>query len=483
MTKSLRIAVVGSGYVGLVAAICFAELGHDVVCVDNDEDKIAALKRGKAIIHENYLPALLTRHGNINITFTTNLAQAAHECEVIFIAVGTPQSDVGNADLSYVETVAHEIASSISSYKVIVEKSTVPIYTNEWICRTLERNVPRELFDVVSNPEFLREGTAISDFLHPDRIIVGANNDRSAAVLDVIYAPLTSGSYYTQPDAIAGGCSIQNPPVLLRTSTKSAELIKHASNAFLALKISFINAVSNLCEASAANIKEVAEGIGLDSRIGPKFLQAGIGYGGSCFPKDVSAFYAVSEQLGARINLLTEIGTINAQQKIRFMEKVRSTLWTLRGKRIAVLGLAFKGGTDDIRESPAIQIIEMLIREGCFVTVYDPAAMGRAQEKMPHNPQINYAQNAYMASEAADALLILTDWEEFSQLDLTLLYENLRYPVIIDGRNLYDPEVMAHHGFTYISIGRPPVYPSSIDRDRTKYGVTADSYGPRQLAN
>jgi UDPglucose 6-dehydrogenase len=483
MTKRLRIAVVGSGYVGLVAAVCFAEIGHDVVCVDNDEDKIAALKRGTATIHENHLPTLLTRHGNIKITFTTNLAQAAHECEVIFIAVGTPQSDVGNTDLSYVETVAHEIASSISSYKVIVEKSTVPIYTNEWICRTLERNVPRELFDVVSNPEFLREGTAIADFLHPDRIIVGADNDRSAAVLDVVYEPLTSGSYYTQSDAIAGGRSIQNPSILLRTSTKSAELIKHASNAFLALKISFINAVSNLCEASAANIKEVAEGMGLDSRIGPKFLQAGIGYGGSCFPKDVSAFYAVSEQLGARINLLAEIEAINAQQKIRFMEKVRSTLWTLRGKRVAVLGLAFKGGTDDIRESPAIQIIEMLIGEGCFVTVYDPAAMGRAQEKMPKNAQINYAQNAYMASEAADALLILTDWEEFSQLDLPLLYETLRYPVIIDGRNLYDPEVMAHHGFTYISIGRPPIYPSSIHRDRTKFGVTADPYGTKQLAN
>lgn len=482
MKKNLRIAVVGSGYVGLVAAICFAELGHDVVCVDKDEAKISDLINGKAIIHENHLPALLTRHGNNKIKFTTNLAQAAHESEVIFIAVGTPQSDAGNADLSYVETVAHEIASSISSYKVIVEKSTVPIYTNEWICRTLERNhVPRELFDVVSNPEFLREGTAITDFLHPDRIIVGADNERSASVLDVVYEPLTSGRYYTQANAIAGGCSIENPPVLLRTSAKSAELIKHASNAFLALKISFINAVSNLCEASAANIEEVAEGMGLDSRIGPKFLQAGIGYGGSCFPKDVSAFCAVSEQLGARINLLAEIERINTQQKIRFIEKVRSTLWTLRDKRIAVLGLAFKAGTDDIRESPAIQIIEMLIREGCFVTVYDPAAMARAQEKMPTNHQIRYAENAYVASEAADALLILTEWEEFSQLDLTLLYGNLRYPVIIDGRNLYDPEVMARHGFTYISIGRPSVYPSSIHRDRIKFETTADLYGTKQL--
>src|SRR5579862_1856264 len=272
MSKAMQIVVVGSGYVGLVAAVCFAEMGHDVICIDNDERKVAALQAGDSLIHENYLPELLEKHRNTKIRFMTDLAEATHECEAIFIAVGTPQSEAGDADLSYVEAVACEIARSLTSYKVIVEKSTVPVYTNEWVTRSMERNgASRHLFDVVSNPEFLREGTAISDFLHPDRIVVGADSDRAADVLKRIYLPLTSGSYYRQTDAVAGHRNSASLPPLVLTSTKSAEIIKHASNAFLAMKISFINAVANLCEATDANVEQVAHGLGLDTRIGPKF--------------------------------------------------------------------------------------------------------------------------------------------------------------------------------------------------------------------
>src|ERR1700755_1406471 len=384
MSQPVQIAVVGSGYVGLVAAVCFAEMGHPVICVDNDERKVAALQGGDTLIHEQYLPDLLARYRNDRVRFTTDLGEATRECDAIFIAVGTPQSETGDADLSYVEAVACEIARSITSYKVIVEKSTVPVYTNEWIRRVIERNgVDRKMFDVVSNPEFLREGTAVEDFLHPDRIVVGADSLRAAALLNKIYAPLVTGAYYEKAEAIEGECSMQSPPPLLMTPTKSAEIIKHASNAFLAMKISFINAVSNLCEAADANVEQVARGIGLDSRIGPRFLRPGIGYGGSCFPKDVAAFRSVAAQMGVDFSMLNEVEKINAAQKKRFLSKVRSALWTLRGKRLAVLGLAFKGETDDIRESPAIDLVEMLLLEGCSVVAYDPAAMKRTEEELP----------------------------------------------------------------------------------------------------
>jgi UDPglucose 6-dehydrogenase len=455
MSESVQIAVVGSGYVGLVAAMCFAEMGHSVICVDNDERKVAALQAGDTLIHENHLPELLDRYRNTRVRFMTDLAEATRECQAIFIAVGTPQSDTGDADLSYVEAVASEIARSIDGYKVIVEKSTVPVYTNEWIRRVIERNgVRRDAFDVVSNPEFLREGTAVEDFLHPDRIVVGADSQRASKVLSEIYAPLTEGTYYAKPGAIDGCCSTTTPPPLLLTSTKSAEIIKHASNAFLALKISFINAVSNLCEAADANVEQVARGIGLDSRIGPKFLRPGIGYGGSCFPKDVAAFRSVAEQMGVDFSLLNEVEKINANQKKRFLSKVRSALWTLRGKRLAVLGLAFKGETDDIRESPAIDLVEMLLAEGCSVVAYDPAAMARAEAELPVSKQMRYASGIEEAAKDADALLILTDWREFAGMDLDKLHGLMRYPIIIDGRNLYDPTHMAEHGFTYLSVGR-----------------------------
>ena len=457
----MQIAVVGSGYVGLVAAVCFAEMGHQVICVDNDERKVLALQGGDSLIHEDHLPELLNRYRNTAVRFMTDLAEATRECQAIFIAVGTPQSETGDADLSYVEAVACEIARSITSYKVIVEKSTVPVYTNEWIRRTMERNgAARTLFDVVSNPEFLREGSAVSDFLHPDRIVVGSDTPRAAAVLAGIYAPLTDGSYYRNPDRIQGLCSESAPPALLNTSTKSAEIIKHASNAFLAMKISFINAVSNLCEATDANVEQVARGIGLDRRIGDRFLRPGIGYGGSCFPKDVAAFRSVADQLGVNFNLLTEVENINQAQKKRFLAKVRSALWTLRGKKLGVLGLAFKGETDDIRESPAIDMIQLLIAEGCSITAYDPAAMKRTEEVLPANAALRYSGTAYDAAVDADALLILTDWHEFSTLDLERMNQTLRYPIIIDGRNLYDPQVMAQHGFTYLSVGRPTAMPA-----------------------
>jgi UDPglucose 6-dehydrogenase len=460
MSQSIQIAVVGSGYVGLVAAVCFAEMGHQVICVDNDERKVAALQGGDTLIHELHLPELLERFRNTRVRFMTDLAEATRECQAIFVAVGTPQSETGDADLSYVEAVASEIARSINGYKVIVEKSTVPVYTNEWIRRVIERNgVARESFDVVSNPEFLREGTAVEDFLHPDRIVVGADSARAAEVLSAIYAPLTSGDYYDSKQAIPGCCSKQNLPPLLLTSTKSAEIIKHASNAFLALKISFINAVSNLCEAADANVEQVARGIGLDSRIGPKFLRPGIGYGGSCFPKDVAAFRSVAEQMGVDFNLLSEVEKINVNQKKRFLGKVRSALWTLRGKRLAVLGLAFKGETDDIRESPAIDLVEMLLAEGCSVVAYDPAAMKRAETELPASAQMRYATSALDAATDADALLILTDWQEFAHLNLVALHTAMRYPIIIDGRNLYDPQTMTESGFTYLSIGRPTATP------------------------
>ena len=461
MRRPVRIAVVGSGYVGLVAAVCFAEIGHSVVCVDNDERKVEALEGGDALIHERHLPELLERYRGSSIRFSLDLGEATRECEAIFIAVGTPQSETGDADLSYVEAVACEIARSLNGYRVVVEKSTVPVYTNEWIRLAMERNgASRRLFDVVSNPEFLREGTAVEDFLHPDRIVVGSDSEAAGELLQAIYAPLTSGEYYKRPNAIAGRCSVDGPPPLLKTSTKSAEIIKHASNAFLAMKISFINVVSNLCEATDANIEQVARGIGLDSRIGPKFLRPGIGYGGSCFPKDVAAFRSVAEQMGIDFNLLSEVEKINAQQKRRFLAKVRAALWTLRGKRLGVLGLAFKGETDDIRESPAMDLVEMLLGEGCSIAAYDPAAIGRAEQELPASAQLRYVESPYAAAAEADAVLVLTDWREFLELDLKRLRAAMRYPIMVDGRNLFDPEKMKEHGFTYISVGRPAANPA-----------------------
>ena len=450
----MRIAVVGSGYVGLVTGTCFADLGHDVVLVDNDEPKLAALRRGDVPIHERFLPELLARHRGQRIRFSGDLQGAVRQSHAVFIAVGTPPTERGEADLSYVESVAREISGAMDEYKVVVEKSTVPVYTSHWVRTVLLRNGANPAaFDVASNPEFLREGTAVTDFLYPDRIVVGVESERCAEVLREIYKPLTSGAYYSRPDAIPGPDRAQVPPPLLITSTKSAELIKHASNAFLAMKISFINAVASICETVGANVQQVTEGIGTDSRIGPRFLNPGIGYGGSCFPKDLLAFRSVARECGYDFRLLDEVIRINEEQRHRFLRKVRGVLWTLRGKRLGVLGLAFKGGTDDIRESPAILLVQELLREGCHISAYDPAAMDRAREVL--NSNVEFVGDPYEAASGGDALLILTEWEEFAALDLVRLRKLLKYPIVIDGRNLYDPAVMARHGFTYYSVGRP----------------------------
>ena len=467
MSEPVSICVIGSGYVGLVAAACFAEIGHRVVCVDNDEAKVKQLRDGGVPIFEEHLPELLAKHRGRSVGFSSDLSEAVEKSEAVFIAVGTPQGDYGAADLSYVEAVVAEIARSIASYKVIVEKSTVPVYTNDWIRRVLHRHgIGPERFDVVSNPEFLREGTAVLDFLHPDRIVVGANNERSAEVLKRIYEPLTDGSYYAQPDALPGTCTAAHPARLVVTSTQSAEIIKHASNAFLAMKISFINAVANLAEAVDADIEDISAGIGLDSRIGLKFLRAGLGYGGSCFPKDVAAFHWVAQERGVNFQLLEEVRKINETQKEVFFNKVRSALWTLRGKRMAALGLAFKGETDDIRESPAISMIQMLLQAGAMVTAFDPAAMERAKEVLPPAENMRYANDLYSAAKDADAVLILTDWKEFATMDLARLNRAMRFPIVIDGRNLYKPQEMQSHGFTYVSVGRPTAYHAQEGKPR-----------------
>ena len=454
----MRIAVVGSGYVGLVAGASFADLGHDVILVDNDERKLAALKNGQVPIHENFLPELLSRHRGHRLEFSGDLQAAVGASAAIFVTVGTPPTYRGDADLSYVESVAREITGAINGYKVIVEKSTVPVYTSEWVRKIILRNgADPESFDVASNPEFLREGTAVTDFLFPDRILVGCDTERSAGVLRKTYAPLTSGAYYQLPDGIPQPDRTTIPPPILVTSTKSAELIKHASNAFLAMKISFINAVASICESVGADVNQVCQGIGADSRIGPRFLNPGIGYGGSCFPKDVMAFRAVARECGYDFRLLDEVMRINEDQRERFLRKVRSALWTLRGKHLGVLGLAFKGGTDDIRESPALLIVQALLQEGCTITAYDPAAMKRVAEVISSG--VRFASSAYEVARGADALLILTEWEEFAHLDLDRLRNELKYPIVIDGRNLYDPDTMATHGFTYYSVGRAASLP------------------------
>ena len=484
----MRIAVVGSGYVGLVAGACFADLGHQVVVVDNDEAKLDALQNGQVPIHEKFLPELLARHRGSRLEFSGNLQQAVRDSDVIFVTVGTPQTETGEADLSFVESVAREISGALGGYKVIVEKSTVPVYTSEWVRKVILRNgADPACFDVASNPEFLREGTAVADFLFPDRIVIGCDNERSAEVLRQVYAPMTDGSYYQRANAIPRPDRASVPPPILVTSSKSAELIKHASNSFLAMKISFINAVASICESVGADVNQVCEGVGADSRIGRRFLNPGIGYGGSCFPKDVLAFRAVARECGYDFRLLDEVMHINEEQRTRFLRKVRSALWTLRGKNLGVLGLAFKGGTDDIRESPAVFLVQALLQEGCHITAYDPAAMAHAQDAIKANiksPTVNlsihanvnsnvgsnvsnisnlkFATSAYEAAIGADALLILTEWEEFAHLDLNRLNQILKYPIVIDGRNLYDPEVMAAHGFTYYSVGRAACHPDGV---------------------
>ena len=454
-SQPVRIAVIGAGHVGLVVAACFAEIGHTVVSVDDDAAKIAELGQGKVPIHEHFLPELLQRHCPSRLAFTTSLSDAVAQSEAIFIAVGTPALENGEADMSSVEEVARGIADSVNGYKVIVEKSTVPVSTSDFITRILLRNgTRRDMFDVASNPEFLREGTGVTDFLHPDRIIVGTASEDAYKLLERIYHPLTSGRYYKSLFSVEGGRSVSRPAPLLRTSAESAELIKHASNAFLATKISFINSIANICDAVQADISEVAQGLGMDQRIGPRFLAAGVGYGGSCFPKDTKSLRAISSRAGVDFRLLDEVERINEVQQANFLHKIRFTLGQLWGKKLGILGLSFKGGTDDVRESPAIRVVRSLIADGCIITAYDPAAMKNAQAVLPEG-SVAFAENAYQVMDEADALVVLTDWAEFSQLDMVQIKQRLGSPIVLDGRNMFDSSAMKEMGLTYVCVGRP----------------------------
>jgi UDPglucose 6-dehydrogenase len=433
----MKICIIGSGYVGLVSGACFAEVGHHVTCVDNDQRKVDSLLAGKVPIYEPGLEELV--HQNVSakrLQFTTSTEEGVDNSEVIFIAVPTPPQADGSVDLSYIEKVAREIAAVLKpgQYRVVVDKSTVPVKTGEKVADTIRRyNKTGAEFDVVSNPEFLREGCAVADLMKPDRIVIGGNSERAIALMQKIYEPFMA-------------------PVLV-TDINSAELIKHAANSFLALKISYINAVAQICEASGANVEKVADGIGSDRRIGRNFLNAGIGYGGSCFPKDIAAFIAISENLGVPFTLLKEVQRINRTQRDRFIAKVRDALWVLKDKKIAVWGLTFKPDTDDVRSSVAVEVVHDLVSEGAEVTVYDPKGMEKAQEfKLVDGATL--ASSPLEAAKGAEALIIATEWKSFAAVDLAELKEAMHTPLIFDGRNLLDPATAREFGFTYTSIGR-----------------------------
>jgi UDPglucose 6-dehydrogenase len=417
----------------LVTGTCFADIGHQVVCVDCDAEKVKTLKSGLMPIYEPGLDELVTRNVAAGrMQFTTSTQEGVEKSTVIFIAVPTPPLPDGSVDLSFIEGVAREIAGSMTGYRIIVDKSTVPVKTGQKVAETITRYCKRQVaFDVVSNPEFLREGFAVEDFLHPDRVVIGANSARPVPSMKEIYAPLQA-------------------PVIV-TDISSAELIKHAANSFLALKISYINAISVICEASGANVMEVANGIGMDSRIGRAFLDASLGFGGSCFPKDLSAFVKISEQLGYDFALLREVQRINASQMDRFVKKIQDTLWVLKDKKIGILGLAFKQNTDDIRLSPAIELCHRLQKEGAMLRVFDPQAMGKARAVLSN---VTYLDDMNVVAEGCDALVVATEWPEFRQLDLPRVRNTMTYPIMFDGRNLFDPAEMEKLGFIYKSIGR-----------------------------
>lgn len=431
----MNITIIGSGYVGLTTGACFAEVGHHVLCVDNDPAKVETLLAGQIPIYEPGLEEIVKKNvAARRLRFTTSTEEGVDHGEVLFIAVPTPPQPDGSVDLSFIEKVAREIAQYLVSYRVVVDKSTVPVKTGERVALTIRRYAkPGVEFDVVSNPEFLREGSAVADLMKPDRIVIGGNSDRALALMQKIYEPFVA-------------------PVLV-TDINSAELIKHAANSFLALKISYINALSEICEASNADVLKVAEGIGADKRIGRDFLNAGLGYGGSCFPKDIAAFIAISEQLDIPFNLLKEVQRINIRQLERFLDALREALWVLKDKKIAVWGLAFKPNTDDVRSSVAITLVERLVAEGAQVTVYDPKAMEKARS-LAVADKLTFAESALEAAKGAEALVIATEWREFASVDLSELRQAMMTPLIFDGRNLLDPVAAADYGFQYRGIGR-----------------------------
>jgi len=430
----MNIAIVGAGYVGLVTSACFAELGHKVICVDNDASKIKALNQMKVPLYEPGLEELVRRNKREGrLFFSSNIRDGVKKSDIIFIAVGTPSRESGEADLTFVENVSREIAASMPSYRLIVEKSTVPVNTGEWVEHTIKVFNKRNIkFDVASNPEFLREGSAIKDFMNPDRIVIGVKSRKAREILSELYKPLKA-------------------PIVV-TDIKSAEIIKHASNSFLATKISFINAVSDICDKVGADIVEVARGIGLDRRIGKEFLNAGIGFGGSCFPKDLSAFIGIAERIGYDFGLLKEAQKVNDHQKVLLLKKIEVLLWNLPKKTIGVLGLSFKPDTDDIRRSPALDIITMLHKEGVKIKTYDPQAMAKAKKALPKGVEL--CKDAYSVARKSDCLLLATEWNEFKELDFKRIKKLMRQPILVDGRNIYDPSEMKRLGFTYVGIGR-----------------------------
>lgn len=436
--NGINLCMIGTGYVGLVSGACLAEMGNRVVCVDNNLEKIKMLNKGKMPIYEEGLEELVSRNVKAGRLFFASsikegMLHKGHRAEAVFIAVGTPPREDGSADLSAIEKVSQEIAENMTDYTVIVEKSTVPVETCLWIEKTVKRfnkkNIP---FDVCSNPEFLREGVAIEDFLKPDRIVIGVPSKNAEFVLRKVYSAL------------------KKYPMLV-TDVKSSELIKHASNSFLSTKISFINAVANICEKTGANVEDVAKGMGLDKRIGPSFLKAGIGFGGFCFPKDLEAFYWLARQKGYDFELLKNVKEINEGQKNWLVEKVQEELWNMEGKTVAFLGLAFKPLTDDMRFAPSIDIAKALIAKGAKIRAYDPVSMDNAKKCMQG---VYFAKDAYDCVKGADCICLVTEWKEFAQLDFSRVLKLLKHPILIDGRNLYDPEKMRKLGFTYKSVGR-----------------------------
>jgi UDPglucose 6-dehydrogenase len=434
----MELCIIGSGYVGLVSGACFAEIGHTVVCVDNDQRKVDMLQRGEIPIYEPGLEDLV--HRNVaakRLRFTNSIADGVDHSQVVFIAVPTPPQADGSVDLTYIERVAREIAGVLKpgQYRVVVDKSTVPVKTGEKVDATIRRYNPAAEFDVVSNPEFLREGCAVPDLMNPDRIVIGSASQKATDLMKRLYEPFQS-------------------PILV-TDVNSAELIKHAANSFLSLKISYINAVSAICEASGADVEMVADGIGTDKRIGRNFLNAGLGYGGSCFPKDVKAFIAIAEELGTPFHLLKEVERINSHQLDRYLKKVREALWVLRDKRIAVWGLTFKPDTDDVRNSVAIDLINRLVAEGAIVTAYDPKGMEKAVEYKLIPPSVKLVSSPLEAVEGAEALLLATEWKEFARQDFAAVKASMHTPLVFDGRNHFNPKTMREMGFVYYGVGRP----------------------------
>ena len=449
----MEISVIGCGYVGLVTGACLAGIGHRVVCTDNDESKIATLQAGQLPIFEPHLDALVDRSRKAGrLRFTGDVADCINAGEAIFICVGTPPLETGEADLSAIDRVARTIATVAKAPKLVVEKSTVPVQTGQQLKQALAiygRN-SGVTFRVASNPEFLREGTAVGDFLHPDRIVVGVEEAAAERQLREIYRPVLEGGF--ECPVHAGKCPAGSPSQFLVTTINSAELIKHASNSFLAMKISYANLIADLCERLGANVDEVTRAVGLDPRIGPHFLRPGLGFGGFCLPKDIQAFIHLGEKAGVDFAMLKEAERINKQRVDAFLEKLRRALWVLKEKQIGVLGLAFKPDTDDIRFAPAIELIRRLLAERAQVCAYDPQAIEKTRAVFS---EVRYAKDGYEVAEQADALLITTEWKEFRELDWRRIFKSMARPLVLDGRNLLDPARMKEIGFEYHSVGRP----------------------------